>query len=314
VFIDLIDIVKNVTYKAFGLNISSEISLPELEQIQLNGRGLDVMIIKEDLVKTWSLLSEPNKSFYVEKEFCMFEIPQVAIFKIKSGNCILVSPFHGASESQIRLYILGTCFGVLLMQRKTLPIHGSAVVIDGKAYGIVGESGVGKSTLASAFIKRGYQLLSDDVIAVSLSEGNTPIVTPSYPQQKLWQESLEYFGMESEHFLPIYDRETKFFIPIKEQFLNKPIPFAGVIELNISNEKNIEITSINRLGRFPVLFRNTYRNFIITRAGLMQWHFDFSANLINKLDFFQIHRPKSRFTAHELVDLILVNVKRGVVS
>ena len=44
--------------------------------------------------------------------------------------------------------------------------------------------------LASAFLNRGYQLLSDDVIAVSLSqEESIPFVTPSYPQQKLWQES-----------------------------------------------------------------------------------------------------------------------------
>lgn len=310
----MIDIIKDITYKAFGLVISSEIFLPELEQIQVKGKEKEVMIIKEDLVESWSLLSESNNSFYVEKEFCMFEIPQVAIFQIRSGNCISVSPFHGASESQIRLYILGSCFGILLTQRKTLPIHGSAVVIDGLAYAIVGESGAGKSTLASAFIKRGYQLLSDDVIAVSLSEDGIPIVTPSYPQQKLWQESLDYFGMESKHFQPIYDRETKFTIPIKEQFLNKPIPFAGVIELIKSNKNNIEITSINRLERFPVLFRNTFRNFIIKRAGLMQWHFDISANLINKLDFHQIHRPVSRFTAHELVDLILEKAKRGVVS
>ena len=51
----------------------------------------------------------------------------------------------------------------------------------------VGDSGAGKSTLASAFLNRGYQLLSDDVIPVSLSQNHIPMVTPSYPQQKLWQ-------------------------------------------------------------------------------------------------------------------------------
>ena len=64
-------------------------------------------------------------------------------------------------------------YGALLMQRKILPLHGSAVAIDGKAYAIVGDSGAGKSTLASAFLNKGYQLLSDDVIAVSLSQMKT---------------------------------------------------------------------------------------------------------------------------------------------
>ena len=75
-------------------------------------------------------------------------------------------------EDVIRLYILGTCMGAILMQRKILPLHGSAIEIDGKAYAIVGDSGAGKSTLASAFLKQGYQLVSDDVIAVSLSQEN----------------------------------------------------------------------------------------------------------------------------------------------
>ncbi|MCH6266015.1 HPr kinase/phosphorylase [Neobacillus citreus] len=310
----MIEISKIVAYKAFGLKISSDFSLPELEEVPVDGNETEVKILNENLADLWSSLAEPKKSIYVTEHLCMFEVPKVAIFKVESGSIISISPIDGANESQIRLYILGSCMGVLLMQRMILPIHGSAVVIDGQAYGIVGDSGVGKSTLASAFIKRGYQLLTDDVIAVSVSEGNIPIVTPSYPQQKLWQESLESFGMESEHFQSIYDRETKYVIPIKDHFVNKPIPFAGVFELIKSNEKDVEITTINRLERFPVLFRNTFRNFIIKRAGLMQWHFDTSANLINKLDFYQIHRPNSRFTAHELVDLILSKVKRGAVS
>ena len=54
------------------------------------------------------------------------------------------------------------------MQRKVLPLHGSAIAINGKAYAIIGDSGAGKSTLALAFLNRGYRLLTDDVIAVSL--------------------------------------------------------------------------------------------------------------------------------------------------
>ena len=77
--------------------------------------------------------------------------------------------------------------GALLMQRKILPLHGSAIAIDGKAYALIGDSGAGKSTLASAFLNKGYQLLSDDVIAVSLlNKKYCQLFIPSYPQQKLW--------------------------------------------------------------------------------------------------------------------------------
>lgn len=98
----------------------------------------------------------------------MFQVADTAIFAIQNGDTIQVSPMAGADEAKIRLFLLGTCMGALLMQRKILPLHGSAIAIDGKAYAFVGHSGAGKSTLASAFINKGFQLLSDDVIAVTL--------------------------------------------------------------------------------------------------------------------------------------------------
>src|SRR5690625_2743072 len=118
----------------------------------------------------------------------MVRMTDVGNNKIENGKSISVSPFEGSDDGQIRLNILGTCMGVILMQKKILPIHGSCIAIKGKAYEIVGDSGAGKSTLASTFINQGFQLLTDDVIAVKLSEDNIPIVTPSYPYQKLWQD------------------------------------------------------------------------------------------------------------------------------
>jgi serine kinase of HPr protein (carbohydrate metabolism regulator) len=94
--------------------------------------------------------------------------------------------------------------GALLLQRRVLPLHGSAVAVNGKAIAFVGESGAGKSTLASAFLGRDYPLLSDDVIPVRFSIDGDPHVAPAYPQQKLWQESLNGLGMDSAHFKPSF--------------------------------------------------------------------------------------------------------------
>ena len=107
------------------------------------------------------------------------------------------------------------------------------VAIDGKAYAFVGDSGAGKSTLASAFLNKGYQLLSDDVIAVSLSQDeHIPFVTPSYPQQKLWQESLNDFGMETSQLsIRFIDRETKYCVPVSSKFFSEPLPLSRIFEL-----------------------------------------------------------------------------------
>lgn len=308
----MIDTLKKVVFRAFGFTISSDFTLPELPRINTTEScSPDVTVKKADLSLLWSELSIPNKHFVVEKDFVLFRVPEVAIFLIKGGTEISVSPIDGSQEDQIRLYILGTCMGAILMQRRILPLHGSAIVIEGKAYAIVGDSGAGKSTLASAFLKWGYQLLSDDVIPVTLSKANIPIVTPAYPQQKLWLESLDRFGMESKQLRPIIDRETKFAVPVTNQFAEEQMPLAGVFELNKADGNEIEIIPIQKLERFPTLFHHTYRNFLVAGLGIMEWHFNTSAKMVNHIELYKLHRPLSRFTAHELVDLLLTKLNKG---
>ncbi|WP_236687115.1 phosphoenolpyruvate carboxykinase (ATP) [Ornithinibacillus californiensis] len=302
--------LKRTLYKAFGLSILSDAILPELQKGEGSSTA-EVYIKIEDLSRLWSITAEPNRYFTVKEDFCMFEIPNVAIYMVEKGSTITISPMPGAKEDQIRLYLLGTCMGALLFQRKVLPLHGSAVVIDGKAYAIVGDSGAGKSTLASAFLQRGYQLLTDDIVPVTLSDDGYPMVIPGYPQQKLWIESLNHFGMNSKHLRPIIDREDKYAISVRNQFISSQVPLAGVLELTKGDCNAIQVTPISKLERLHKLYYHTYRNFLVPRSGLMEWHFHLTTTIARKLDFYQIERPSSRFTAFEIVDLLLEYQKRS---
>ncbi|WP_338789125.1 aldolase [Metabacillus sp. FJAT-53654] len=299
-----------IVYKAFGLKVLSSILLPELEKEQSISFDPDILVEKSDLTEQWSLLGDPKRYFVVRENYCLFDVPNVAIYLVENGEKITFSPYNNANEDQIRLYLLGTCMGAILMQRKILPLHGSAIEINGKAYAIVGDSGAGKSTLASAFLKLGYQLISDDVIPVTINKKGIPIVTPAYPQQKLWLESLNQFAMESNQFRPIFNRETKFAIPVINQFASRPLPLAGVIELVKTNNDEIEFNPVENLNRLHILFCNTYRNFFIEPSGLMEWHFNTTAKMCEHIDIYHLRRPTSRFTAYDLTELILKTLNK----
>lgn len=306
----MINTAQKYVYKAFGLIISSDIPLLELPSFKHEGGLTDVKVKKTNLIKLWSEYSYNHKYFVVKENFIMFHVPDKAIFLIRNGSEIYFTPLNDSFEDYHRLYILGTCMGAILMQRKILPLHGSAIAIEGKAYAFVGDSGAGKSTLASAFLNKGYQLLSDDVIPVRMSDGNVPMVIPAYPQQKLWMESLNQFGMESNQYKPIVERETKFAVPVSTQFANQELPLAGIVELIKTDEAEIRITPITKMARFHTLYTHTYRNFFLEEAGLMDWHFATSAKMINQLSFYQLQRPVSRFTAHDLTELILSTISK----
>ncbi len=301
----MIDSVSKRVYNAFGLTIASDIHLPELSICGRYFGDYDVVIEVLDLSKMWDELAIHQGGFYVNEEMVMFQVPCTATFCIREGKSIIVSPMIDSEEDKIRLYVLGTCIGVLLMQKKIMTLHGSAIAIKGKAYAIIGHSGAGKSTLAKAFINKGYQILSDDLIPLQVSKEGIPYVIPSYPQQKLWQESLQKFGMKKNEYRPLFERETKFSVPVKSSFLDETLPLAGVFELVKTENDAIELNQIESLERFQTLFTHTFRHTLIPRLDLTEWHFKESARVLSKVYLFQLKRPNFRFTAYELVTNIL---------
>ncbi|MED4534431.1 aldolase [Metabacillus fastidiosus] len=298
-------------YKAFGLTVCSDIHLPELPVLENHQMKEDIFIQKADLTALWNETGI-NGRFVAKNNQVIFKVQDTAIFCIEQGTKIIVSALQDASEDKIRLFILGTCMGIILMQRGTLPLHGSTVAVNGKAYAFIGESGAGKSTVASAFIKEGYPLLTDDVIAVSLAnDERIPYVIPSYPQQKLWLESLEQLSMDADGYNPLFERETKYAIPVCSAYCSEQLPLAGIFELVKTGNESVEICELNKLKQFQKLYAHTFRHLLIPRLGLLEWHFNSAAEILKHLNFYQIKRPVKGFTANIIVSNILQHIRMG---
>lgn len=322
-------------YTAFGLRIGSELKLPELVQ-SAPGAIEDVVIRQADLTASSDQLKQTN--FVMQGERFMFQIPGTAIYAVREGRYIEVCIHPGADMDTVRLFVLGTCMGVLLMQRRILPIHGSAVVIRDKAYAFVGESGTGKSTLAAAFRQAGYQMVSDDVIAVKAT-ASEPIVYPAYPQQKLGLDSLLQLEALQGHkrvrsqkhrfvlthgnpAMPQYGdlrkiagELNKYAVPTGDEFYNEPLPLGGVFELvtEASNRKFLcegELTAVmeqplNVLECLHTLLLHTYRRGTIPRMGLGEWYFGTAVRMARRVEGWRLLRSSSDFTASEMVQRIL---------
>lgn len=292
-----------IMYRAFGLNIISDIYFPELTQVTEKYGDIDIIIRFDYSSKLREVFKESNLFCIVKDKKVFIRVPNIAYFSIESGSKIICTPIGSIKENQIRLYLLGTCMGALLLQRKIIPLHGSVVEINKKAYGVVGESGAGKSTLAATLLNQGYRLLTDDIIPVTLESG-IPMVLPSYPQQKLWKESLDALKVSSDQYQPIFDRENKFLIPLHSKFYDEQIPLAGIFEL-VTGAEEVTLRPLNKLEQIKKLFEHTFRSFLIERLDLLEWHFNITTTLANSTMMYQLTRPESRFTTKELSDLIL---------
>lgn len=295
-------------YRAFGLNIESEIELPEIPRAANINMLTDIDIRKRDLTDDWNRFCSSNQHIFVNEELVFFQIPGVAKYLIRKGQEIYVDPCEDSIEDQVRLFVLGTSIGAALMQRKILPLHGSAVVKDGKAYAILGHSGAGKSTLAATLLQKGFSLISDDLIPVTFDTNGSPMVSPAYPQQKLWQASIDNFGMDSSKLRPIFKRKTKYAVPVLEQFYDSPIQLAGVFELVKSKEEVLNVKEITGMDRLQILFKHTFRNYILKDSQLLEWHFNEITKIVKKIHFFELERPITEFTAERLADLMISKI------
>jgi hypothetical protein len=294
-------------YKGFGLTMFSDFELPELRAIKESEGSVDIVIERGELDSDGFI--EGQASFSVHGGVVRLQVPDVAVYWIEP-NKIVVSPVQGVEEDRIRLYLLGSCLGSVLLQRGVLPLHGSAVAIDGKAYAFVGESGAGKSTLATAFMQYGHSLISDDVIAVQIT-GDGPLVIPAYPQQKLWQDSLQGLGMDPGLYRPLVLRGTKYSIPAVEQFCEEHLPLAGIFEIILMENGDINIQSIGGLERLQTVHAHTYRKKLLVPLGLMEWHFQASNKLIDHAQIYRVTRSDDIFSPHRLAALILNTLQVG---
>ena len=91
-----------------------------------------------------------------------FRVGLEITFDVIGFNLIEWSP--GAEwTGKLPEIFFGTITALLLAWRRCIPIHGSAVEINGKAILICGASGTGKSTMSAGLIALGAKLISDDL-------------------------------------------------------------------------------------------------------------------------------------------------------
>lgn len=82
-----------------------------------------------------------------------------------------VTPALAADAQNLRAGVIECLALLLTTYRDRTPIHAGAVARGGRAVLLAGASAAGKSTLCYACVRRGFQLLAEDVVQVSLSRG-----------------------------------------------------------------------------------------------------------------------------------------------
>jgi hypothetical protein len=161
----------------------------------------------------------------------------------------------------------------LLLQRGLLPLHASAVELDGAAVAFCGPSGAGKSTLALHLVKRGHRLLCDDICAIDMASGE-PRLWPGLINLKLWRESLEAVSEEHRALEEVLPDMGKYKLPIAEMAEHCSVPLRQIFLLGVGEQDGTTIMPLQGVNAAVTLVANTFRGQLVQPMGHSQHHFD----------------------------------------
>ncbi|WP_226670478.1 hypothetical protein [Metabacillus litoralis] len=299
------------TYKAFGLIIFSDVLLSELVEVHSQKADVSIKIGKVPDTFDGIVFDQGNKKISVDT----FRLDNVGIAKyyVNNGDLIIVEPYENSLFEEVKLFLLGSCMGAILHQRKILPLHGSCIHVDGQAILLTGNSGAGKSTIASAFLNKGYKMITDDVAAIVMDELNSPMVYPSYPSQKLWEDAIERLGRNDrkKSLNRISNDLDKYSVESREQFFDKSTRLEFVIELLPSDAKRVEVQKITGPEKLNIILKNTYRMFMVAATNNVELHFLQCVNVANKVEVYRVVRPRDECLENEICEGLLEIILKG---
>lgn len=190
-----------MSYLAYGLRVASDIPLPELQRLRPDGRPPDVTLqftapspmrrepsdwvlrLERATGESWLLCARADGGYFLR-------FVDAADFLVHAGGRAIdcCATTLALDDSDLRHLALDQVMPLVLKLRGQEPLHASAIATPAGICAFLGPGGAGKSTLAAAFLRRGFAVISDDCLPIADRDGVFTAV-PAYPGVRLWDDT-----------------------------------------------------------------------------------------------------------------------------
>jgi len=295
------------TYRLYGVSISSELQLPLPEargciepelcklEIRRSSKPISEILGDEAMLQrspfsAFHFSQMPDASSYLRWE----EVGEVLISK--NGESITCHPFPQTETESFHVYLLGQALSFALVKRGFEPVHASAVTVGNQSsIAFIGDCGLGKSTLAAAFLQAGHRLLTDDLLLLQ-TRTRAIVAFPGPARIKLFPKVARKFLADASSAVPLNPKTQKQIIFLNDsQVCSVAIPLAAIYVLaspNKAHDSGVRITSLTPREAFVRLLENTF-NRVIVDPDRLRRHFDAAQALANVMSIRKLSYPRS---------------------
>lgn len=294
-------------YRAYGLHVETELVLDELVEISPSSdERIDLRISYGKMpVSIIEAIQNEQRSQYTQEEI-WFHVKKIGTFRILCGNEIIIEMSEEVEEERVHQFIYGRCFAFTLLQRNILTLHSSTIQIGDEAIVLVGESGVGKSTLSSHFLLDGHGFVCDDVSRIEKINQNHYVI-PAFPVQRLHENVMKCHGNRFESYKKIDYELGKVihFISHHEIFSSHPVSLRAIFELTVDETAtSASIEMIKGKDKLQTVYQHIFGSAARYKAGLNASYFKKCIELTKDIPLYRIKRPVEGDTAKEQKELI----------
>lgn len=252
------------SYRAFGLRVHADCSLPALRAAALSDAPAD-LTIELAAAEDWPASSahetdcRPGRSFAANGNGAQIvrsaagdeEPPGFRVTRDEDGRYRFVYPDGieflvdadgghvrgrwpaGMTLADTAEYLLGPVFALALRLRGTVCLHASAIAAGDGCFAVLAPAGHGKSTSAAAAARRGWPIVTEDLLALAPRDDGFWAL-PSYPRVRLWPAAVAgIFGNADAlpRLTPANPTWDKRYIDLDQngyRFAHEPLPLRAI--------------------------------------------------------------------------------------
>ena len=286
-------------YRLYGFRVISDLEFPQLVAETEGMPEAPALYIEAGEVPE-DIASVTDRKYAFGESFSWLSNTTTWLM-VRDGEKITYHLKAGGNIMYLRSYILGFGMSMLALQRDILSIHCSAVFDKEGAILIAGESGSGKSTVTTAFLENGYQLMADDMAFVEIAQTGQALAKPAFPFQKLCRNVALDKGYSLEDLIYINEDKDKFLVPYPGEFSLEARPIKAFIMLGVTNKEDVVVQEITALNRFPVYANNLFLRHLLKKEKYSPSIGQKCLQMAAVVPTYFIGRPANRDTTKEVI-------------
>jgi hypothetical protein len=181
-------------YDAAGAVIAAPLVLADLCRLPAQeGASPDVRIRSGAVPEHLEGAQLVGPAYEANETSFLLNTPQLRC-RVDNADEVIIDAAPGTDPATVETLLLGAPLVALCYQRGLMPLSATAVEVNGAAVAFVGASGSGKSTVGAFLARRGYALLSDDLLPV-LAEPH-PTAYAYRRRLRMWRDVLDVMGLD----------------------------------------------------------------------------------------------------------------------